>query len=92
MLTRWVGTITDMIVTVHVGGLLQAIEFAMEEGDEDLWELLISLSIGKPSMYCWTLQVVLILFRSVLIKVPFRVQHQKISLFDYSSYCKLISY
>ena len=22
----------------------------MEEGDEDLWELLISLSIGKPSM------------------------------------------
>lgn len=87
MLTRWVGTITDMIVTVHVGGLLQAIEFAMEEGDEDLWELLISLSIGKPSMYCWTLQVVLlILFRSVLMKVPFRVQHQKISLVTSGDY------
>lgn len=28
---------------------MQAIEFTMEEGDEDLWELLISLSIHKPS-------------------------------------------
>ena len=28
----------------------KAIEFAMEEGDEDLWEVLISLSIKKPSM------------------------------------------
>ena len=27
----------------------QAIEFAMEEGDEELWEVLISLSIHNPS-------------------------------------------
>ena len=44
--------IPSLVVTVHVIGVLQAIEFAMEEGDEDLWELLISLSIGKPSMPC----------------------------------------
>ena len=28
---------------------LQAIEFAMEEDDADLWEVLINLSIDKPS-------------------------------------------
>ena len=27
----------------------QAIEFAIEEGDEELWEVLISLSIHNPS-------------------------------------------
>lgn len=51
MLTRLVGIITnyyisEILYVYHI----KAIEFAMEEGDEDLWELLITLSIGKPSM------------------------------------------
>ena len=30
---------------------LQAIEFAMEEGDDELWDVLIRLSIVDPSEY-----------------------------------------
>ena len=32
----------------------QAIEFAMEEGDEELWEVLISLSIHNPSEFYYS--------------------------------------
>lgn len=39
-LTLWL----TCIHTTH-----QAIEFAMEEGDEELWEVLISMSIHSPS-------------------------------------------
>ena len=31
--------------------IIQAIEFAMEEGDDDLWDVLIRLSIMNPSKY-----------------------------------------
>lgn len=34
---------------LSVTSILQAIEFAMEEGDDELWDILIRLSIVNPS-------------------------------------------
>ena len=40
---------TQVMCIIYV--FLKAIEFAMEEGDDDLWDALIHLSISNPSKF-----------------------------------------